>query len=105
MRTLLLIAFTLYAATACNNRTYYENAAKFEDVVQSWQLYEKSVSEAVSILANKGFICKEHDCHLHTHTLPCSQTQSIFLVVSDDGKVIKTTVLKDSDGELPSVCL
>lgn len=105
MRTMLLIAFTLCAATACDNHAYYKNATEFEDVVQSWQLDEKSVSEVISILTNKGFICKEQGCELHVGRFPCSQTQSISLVVSDDGKVIKTTVWKVSDGKLPSVCL
>jgi hypothetical protein len=102
---MLLIVFTLCVATACDNQAYYKNAAEFEAVVQSWQLDGKLVSEVFSILTNKGFICKDQHCELHVGRFPCSQTQNISLVVSNDNKVIKTSVRKHSDGELPSVCL
>ena len=105
LKTNLFIVFVLVAVTACNDKKQYKNAADFEAEIHSWHLNGKPLSEAISILTNKDFVCDEQYCDLNVFKIPCSQTQRIFLHVSDDSKVINTSIWKLKDEKLPSVCL
>lgn len=104
MRT-ILIAIIVVGLSACNPSTQFKDATEFEAAVQSWQLIEKSERDAVAILVEKNFSCKERSCYREARGIVCNQRQRITLTVGEDQKVKEAAVWKFPGEQLPSVCL
>lgn len=104
MRITYLVVMAL-CSSACNAKTQYKDAAEFEAVVRSWQLVGKSESEAFSFLTKRNYLCKEHYCFKEVRGLVCNQKLKVNFVLSNDEKIINTSIWKLADGRLPSVCL
>ena len=104
MRTTLIVVFAL-CLNACEPATQYKDATEFQTVVQSWNLVGKSETEVISFLTKQNFLCKEHYCYREIKGLVCNQKLKIDFVLNKKKKIIKASVWKLPNGQLPSVCL
>lgn len=101
----ILIAILVVRLSACSPSNQYKNATEFEAVVKSWQLVEKSEHDAIAILVEKNFSCRERSCYREARGIVCNQRQRITLIVGEDQKVREAAVWKFPGEQLPGVCL
>ena len=88
----------------CSHPPTYQHAREFEAEVGSWNLVDRTLSEASDVLLGKGFTCDGAECFRFVGGFPCVQHQSITLLLSTEGIVKEAQVRKLRDGQLPSSC-
>lgn len=104
MKTIRITLLAL-ACAACNSSGQFKTSEQFEAALKSWDVADKSLSEATKILEHLDFACSGHTCSREVKGFPCLQKQQVFLEVNPGGRVAAASVFKLPDGRIPTACL
>jgi hypothetical protein len=104
MKKVLSVGLALLCC-GCTHTPKYQNVGEFKSAIVSWNVIGLPLTEAASILARKGFVCKGVECSRDAGGFPCVQHQWLTLVLDEQGFVRETTIDKVRDGLLPSSCV